>query len=84
LSLGDLSLEEPLLQPEGYVDHAGHRRHSFNSAAQTHHAQRIDVIRDCDVLLASGMGAGAYESTRQAGIKPVVTDVETIDEVVQF
>jgi predicted Fe-Mo cluster-binding NifX family protein len=29
------------------------------------------------------MGAGAYESIRQAGIKPVVTDVETIDQAVQ-
>ena len=58
-------------------------RHGFDPAAQNRHGRMIDAIRDCDVLLARGMGAGAYESIRQAGIKPVVTDVETIDQAVQ-
>jgi predicted Fe-Mo cluster-binding NifX family protein len=41
------------------------------------------AIADCDVLLARGMGAGAYESMKQADIRPVVTDVTNIDEAVQ-
>jgi predicted Fe-Mo cluster-binding NifX family protein len=28
------------------------------------------------------MGAGAYESMKQAGIRPVVTDIASIDEAV--
>ena len=55
----------------------------FDPAAQSRHARMLDAIQDCDVLLARGMGAGAYESIRQAGIKPVLTDVETIDLAVQ-
>jgi predicted Fe-Mo cluster-binding NifX family protein len=41
------------------------------------------AISDCQVLLARGMGAGAYQSVKQAGIRPVVTDIADIDEAVQ-
>ena len=33
-------------------------------------------------VLARGMGAGAYESMKQAGINPIVTDIAGIDEAV--
>lgn len=67
-------------------EHSGNHssgQHGFDPAAQNRHGRMIDAIRDCDVLLTRGMGAGAYESIRQAGIKPIVTDVETIDQAVQ-
>lgn len=57
--------------------------HGFSPAAQDRHARMAAAIRDCDVLLARGMGAGAYEGMRQAGIRPIVTDVPTIDEAVK-
>jgi predicted Fe-Mo cluster-binding NifX family protein len=41
------------------------------------------TIADCEVLLCRGMGAGAYESMKQAGIRPIVTDIPNIDEAVQ-
>jgi predicted Fe-Mo cluster-binding NifX family protein len=41
------------------------------------------AIADCQVLLARGMGAGAYESMRQSGIRPIITDIASIDEAVQ-
>ena len=41
------------------------------------------AIADCQALLARGMGAGAYQSMEQAGIRPVITDIPTIDEAVQ-
>jgi predicted Fe-Mo cluster-binding NifX family protein len=40
------------------------------------------AIADCDVLLARGMGTGAYYSMEQAGIRPVVTDIAKIDEAI--
>ncbi len=67
-------------------EHSGEHaagRHGFDPAAQNRHTRMIDAIRDCDVLLARGMGAGAYESIHQAGIRPVVTDVDSIDIAVQ-
>jgi predicted Fe-Mo cluster-binding NifX family protein len=68
---------------ETYGKGQSETRHGFDPAAQNRHARMLDAIQDCDVLLARGMGAGAYESIRQAGIKPFVTDVETIDIAIQ-
>ncbi len=59
------------------------RGHGFDPAAQNRHAQMATAIMDCEVLLARGMGAGAYESMKQANIRPVVTDVANIDEAVR-
>lgn len=59
------------------------RGHGFDPAAQDRHARMATAIADCEVLLARGMGAGAYESMKQADIRPIVTDVENIDEAVQ-
>ena len=57
--------------------------HGFDPAAQNRHASMMVTIADCEVLLARGMGAGAYESLKQANIRPVVTDVANIEEAVQ-
>ena len=59
------------------------RGHGFDPAAQDRHARMVATIADCEVLLARGMGAGAYESMKKANILPVVTDVANIDEAVQ-
>ena len=59
------------------------RGHGFAPAEQDRHARMATAIADCEVLLARGMGAGAYESMKQASIRPVVTDVANIDEAVQ-
>ena len=56
--------------------------HGFDPASQSKHQKMALAISDCEVLLARGMGAGAYESLRTANIRPVVTDVADIDEAV--
>ena len=62
---------------------ADRRGHGFDPAAQNRHIRMAAVIADCQVLLARGMGAGAYESMKEAGISPMVTDIADIDEAVQ-
>lgn len=59
------------------------RGHGFDPAAQSRHARMAAAIADCDVLLARGMGAGAYYSMEQAGIRPVITDIVEVDEAVK-
>ena len=54
--------------------------HGFDPASQTRHAQMSEAIADCEALLCRGMGTGAYESMKARGIRPIVTDVEAIDE----
>jgi predicted Fe-Mo cluster-binding NifX family protein len=59
------------------------RGHGFDPVALGRHARMAAAIADCQVLLARGMGAGAFASIQQAGIEPVVTDIEDIDAAVQ-
>jgi predicted Fe-Mo cluster-binding NifX family protein len=59
-------------------------RHGFDTGAQTRHASMMNNIADCQVLLAGGMGWGAYESLKSRGIETVVTDVENIEEAVKL
>ena len=56
------------------------RGHGFDPASQDRHTRMAEAIADCQALLCGGMGAGAYESMRARGIKPVVTDIASIDE----
>ncbi len=57
--------------------------HGFGDAAQRRHQSMIAAIADCQVLLVRGMGSGAYEHIKQAGIQPVITDMAEIDQAVQ-
>ena len=42
-----------------------------------------ETIADCQILLAGGMGWGAYDSLKNNNIEPIATDVKDIDEAVQ-
>jgi len=59
-------------------------RHGYDAGSQTRHATMANTIVNCQVLLAGGMGWGAYDSIKRAGIEPVVTDVEDIEEAVKL
>lgn len=59
------------------------RGHGFDPVAQDRHATMVVAIADCQVLLARGMGAGAFASMQRAGIEPIVTDIEDIGSAVE-
>lgn len=59
-------------------------RHGYDAGSHTRHAAMAEVISECQVLLAGGMGWGAYEAMQGYGIEPIVTDVENIDEAVEL
>jgi len=59
-------------------------RHGYDAGAQTKHSSMAETIADCQILIAGGMGWGAYESLKSRNIGPVVTDVENIDEAVNL
>jgi predicted Fe-Mo cluster-binding NifX family protein len=54
--------------------------HGMDSDSHNKHLQMSDPIADCEALLCRGMGMGAYQSMQVRGIRPVVTDMESIDE----
>jgi predicted Fe-Mo cluster-binding NifX family protein len=67
-----------------HPDTALGERHGYDAGAQVRHATMAQSIDDCQVLIAGGMGWGAYESLKSRGIEPVVTDVEDIEEAVKL
>jgi predicted Fe-Mo cluster-binding NifX family protein len=56
--------------------------HGLSPAANNRHLQMAEAIADCQVLLCRGMGAGAYQSMQDRGIRPIVTDIENIEDAV--
>jgi predicted Fe-Mo cluster-binding NifX family protein len=57
--------------------------HGTGTAAAATHLRMIEPIRGCQVLLARGMGWGARESLLEAGIRPILTDITSLDEAVK-
>lgn len=57
--------------------------HGMGPAAQDRHGRMAQAIADCQALLCGGMGQGAYESMQALGIRPIVTDILSIDEAVR-
>jgi predicted Fe-Mo cluster-binding NifX family protein len=58
--------------------------HGQGPAAQSRHTRMFEPIRDCQVLMARGMGQGAHDSLMQAGIQPILTDIQEIESAVKL
>jgi predicted Fe-Mo cluster-binding NifX family protein len=56
--------------------------HGMDATSHNKHLQMAEAIADCEALLCRGMGRGAYDSMNIRGIRPVVTDIASIDEAV--
>ncbi len=65
-----------------HQDPAPGARHGYGAGAQARHASMMESIADCQVLIAGGMGWGAYENLKSRNIEGVVTDITDIDEAV--
>ena len=65
----------------GHV-HVEGQAHGIDAASQDTHSRMAAPIADCQVLLARGMGMGAFQSLTQAGIQPVITDFAAVDEAI--
>jgi predicted DNA-binding protein (UPF0251 family)/predicted Fe-Mo cluster-binding NifX family protein len=58
------------------------QKHGYDTGAQSRHNQMLENIRDCQVVIAGGMGWGARDSLKAVGIETVVTDEIDIDQVI--
>jgi len=65
---------------EGHEHNESGGRHGYGPVAEDRHTRMAGSIADCQVLLCRGMGMGAYESMQSRGIRPVVTDIASIEE----
>lgn len=47
------------------------------------HRSMAQTISDCQVMVVRGMGSPAYQSMEQAGIRPIVTNISSIEEALK-
>jgi predicted Fe-Mo cluster-binding NifX family protein len=62
----------------------GQGRHGYGAEAFGRHAAMLKELSDCNVLIAGGMGMGAYENFRSAGMDVILTDERYADEAVKL
>jgi predicted Fe-Mo cluster-binding NifX family protein len=62
--------------------HQGSENHN-DQAHQEKHQQMSETIKDCQIVITRGMGHGAYQWMIQNNIKPIVTDIKSIDEAAE-
>jgi len=70
--------------------HSGHHDHDSPSAghgmgpqAAERHAAMLEQLRDCQVLIAGGMGMGAYQNMSEAGLEVIATNMRSIEDAVR-
>ena len=70
-------------QPEGlegqHRSRDDARGHGYGRHSAEKHKRMFASINDCQILLARGMGQGAYNGLVQMGIKPILTDIPEIE-----
>ena len=57
--------------------------HGTGTAAAAHHQRMVQPILDCQAVLARGMSWSARECISSVGIRPILTDIENLDQAVQ-
>jgi len=62
---------------EQHLDAQG--RHGYGGDAMDRHQSMAAAISDCDVLIAGGMGSGAVEAFRGAGLQVILTDIPAVE-----
>jgi predicted Fe-Mo cluster-binding NifX family protein len=88
-----LTLENGHVEKREFRDKLGHadfggqhhydHQHDVGPSEEHRHGMMFAPIADCEVCVVGGMGVGAYENLRSLGIRPIVTDVRSIDEALQ-
>lgn len=63
-------------------DHAHGTGHGTGHNHNHDHADMVNPVRDCDIVLARGMGYGAHNGLSAAGIRPIITDIASIEDAV--
>jgi predicted Fe-Mo cluster-binding NifX family protein len=70
------SHHQPGMEPHAEGHHHGHEEASL-------HTNMLSNVRDCEALIARGMGWGMYEAIKQSGMKPFLTEIASADQAVE-
>ena len=65
-----------------HEEEPGHA-HGTGPAAEGRHLRMAGVILDCQVLVARGMGQGAFDNLQRQGIQPLLTEIGEIEAALE-
>jgi predicted Fe-Mo cluster-binding NifX family protein len=65
-------------EAEGEHEH----EHGHGESHERRHQTMVSPILDCRAVIVRGMGQGAVDHLRSANLIPVLTNLDTIDEVI--
>jgi predicted Fe-Mo cluster-binding NifX family protein len=57
--------------------------HGHDVQSQAKHHTMTENVMDCQILVARGMGFGAYQHITEAKLKPIITHNQSIDDAVR-
>ena len=60
------------------------QNHESSGHALIKHHHMTEAIADCEVIIAGGMGYGAYASLKSRHMETVITDQESIDKAISL
>lgn len=60
-----------------------HHDHHEHGGHDAHASGMLEVVRDCEAIIAGGMGNPAYASIQAANLTPILTDLREVDQVAQ-
>jgi predicted Fe-Mo cluster-binding NifX family protein len=64
--------------------HKEGEKHGYDADAQSKHGMMAQPLSDCQVLLAGGMGWGAFDSMKSFNVEPIITEVSDIEQAVKL
>jgi predicted Fe-Mo cluster-binding NifX family protein len=67
-----------------HAETAPGEKHGYDAASHSKHTTMAETMADAKLLIAGGMGWGAYDSLKSMGIETIITDVDDIDEAAKL
>ncbi len=64
-------------------EHVNEKGHGFGKEQDNKHDEMATELSDCQILIAGGMGRGAYERFFSNGINVIMTDKTDIEEAIE-
>lgn len=85
IEINDDSIVSRDLRENTFTHHRMNKGHQHHGEGGGHnHTNLINGLKDCRYLIASGGGWRIVEDLKQNNIIPLFTDVESIDEAIEY
>ncbi|MCF7827184.1 MAG: iron-molybdenum cofactor biosynthesis protein [Candidatus Marinimicrobia bacterium] len=65
-----------------FTAHSQPAKHEAHEEHQHSHGSILAALKDCDVVIARGMGRRIYDDLRNVNIEAIITDIPAVDDAI--